>query len=153
MNKLVIGLGALVLILATALVTVLATGMMNKGGAAAEVQEVKEKPNPFAEAKYKELKPEFIVNFGPKARPAYLMIDVSVSSKDEEALKALDQHMPVVRDRLLSLFADQKAAELQTSEAKEKLREQALACIQEVMTERYGSKGVDEVFFTRFVMQ
>ncbi len=154
MNKLVIGLGALVLILATALVTVLATGMMNKGAPPpAEAAAPAEKPNPFAEAKYFELKPEFVVNFGPKARPRYMMIDVSVSTKDDKAIEALKKHMPVVRDKLLSLFGDQNAAALQSSEVKEKLRGETLACIQDVMKERYGSPAIDEVFFTRFVTQ
>jgi len=83
----------------------------------------------------------------------YLMIDVSASTKEEEAVAALKQHMPVIRDKLLTLFGEQKAAELKTADAKEKLRGEALACIQSVMEERYGSTGVDEVLFTRFVMQ
>ena len=153
MNKLVIGLGALVLILATALVTVLATGMMNKEAPEAAAAVPAEKPNPFAEAKYFELKPEFVVNFGAKARPRYMMIDVSVSTKDDKAIEALKKHMPVVRDKLLSLFGDQNAAALQSSEAKENLRGETLACIQDVMKERFGSAAIDEVFFTRFVTQ
>ena len=154
MNKLVIGLGALVLILASALVTVIATGMFSKGGNAAQevvVQEVK--VNPFEAVQYLQLEPEFIVNFGANAKPKYLMIDVSASTKEEAAVAALKQHMPVIRDKLLTLFGEQKAAELKTAEAKEKLRGEALACIQSVMEERYGSTGVDEVLFTRFVMQ
>lgn len=154
MNKLVIGLGALVLVLASALITVVATGMFSKGGGGDEQLVAEEdKVNPFEAVQYLQLEPEFIVNFGANAKPRYLMVDVSASTKEEEAITAIKQHMPVIRDKLLTLFGEQKAAELKTAEAKEKLRGEALASIQLVMEERYGSAAVDEVLFTRFVMQ
>ena len=154
MNKLVIGLGALVLILASALVTVIATGMFSSGGGATEEVVVEEeKVNPFEAVQYLPLEPEFIVNFGANSKPKYLSVDVSASTSDEEVIAALKQHMPVIRDKLLTLFGEQNASELKSADAKEKLRGEALASIQSVMEERFGSTGVDEVLFTRFVMQ
>lgn len=154
MNKLVIGLGAALLVTLSVLVTVLLTGG-NSGspdGNTAEA-EVAEPENPFKEVKYVDLKPKFDVNFGANSRPKYMVLEMSASSLDQAAIDALEQHMPVIRNSLLMLFGSQDASTLQTTEGKEALREKALTVVQDIMQERFGSKGIDDVFFTRLVMQ
>ncbi len=151
-QMIMIGGGAVVLAAATTLGTLFATGALNKQPAAQEVVQAPP-PNPFKETRYVELKPEFLVNFGPKSRPRYMSAEISVSTNDPEALAAIKQHMPVIRNNLLMLFGQQNAAELQTPEGKEKLRKAALAAVQAVMKERYGKEGVDDLFFTKLVMQ
>ncbi|HHJ19484.1 MAG TPA: hypothetical protein ENJ84_06605 [Gammaproteobacteria bacterium] len=154
MNKLVIGLGAALLVTLSALVTVLLTGGNSGGGEGdAAAAQVAEPENPFKEAKYFDLKPQFDVNFGANSHPKYMVLEMSASSKDQAAIDALQQHMPVIRNSLLMLFGSQDAQSLQTTEGKEALREKALACIQGIMEERFGDKGIDDVFFTRLVMQ
>ena len=51
------------------------------------------------------------------------------------------------------LFSSQKPDDLQTREGKERLREQALKEIQHIVEGYTGKPGVEEVFFTSFLMQ
>ncbi len=131
--------------------TLFATGALDKQPAEQVVQAPP--PNPFKETQYLQLAPEFLVNFGPKSRPRYMSAEISVSTNDPEALAAIKQHMPVIRNNLLMLFGQQDAASLQTPEGKEQLRKAALAEVQKVMKERFGKEAVDDLFFTKLVMQ
>jgi flagellar FliL protein len=71
--------------------------------------------------------------------------------KTVEALKAAD---PIIRNDLLMLFSNQKAADLATNDGKEKLRAAALAAVRKVLAQNDGKpEKVDAVLFTTFVMQ
>jgi len=127
------------------------------GGGSQPAQAVAEAPppapeNPYKKAQYIKMKP-FIVTLARRKRPNMLQIDMSASTTDAEAAAAFEQHMPVIRNNLLMLLNAQEIKDLQTNEGKEKLREQALETVQEIMKERFGSEGIDEIFFTKFVMQ
>ncbi|MGV6858116.1 MAG: flagellar basal body-associated FliL family protein [bacterium] len=104
-------------------------------------------------AEYYTFSPEFLGNFPGKRRPRHIQIEMSVSTFDPMVIPALEKHMPVLRDRLNTLMNSQDREKLQTPEGKEELRTAALDCIQDVMIERYGNKGIDEVFFNTFVME
>lgn len=152
-NKIIIGMLALLLVLVSVTLSVVINGMVNKPVVPGEAEAAVEEVNPFKEAKYLKLEPEFIVSFRTKTRPNTLMLEVSASTTNDEALAAMQQHMPAIRNNLLMLLDSQDPKALQLPEAKETLRQETLASLQEVMTERFGEAGVDDVFFTRFVMQ
>ena len=120
--------------------------------AEATVQAVTPVENPYMKAQYIKMKP-FIVTLATRSRPNMLQIDMSASTTDGDAAAAFEQHMPVIRNNLLMLLNAQDVKALQTNEGKETLREKALETVREIMKERYGSEGIDEVFFTKFVMQ
>lgn len=120
--------------------------------AAAEAAPAALEPKP-ADAIYFEFRPEFVVNFEGNSRPRYMQANLVAVSYDTDAIEALELHMPLVRNNLLLLFAEQKSESLKSREGKEALLEKALAVVQEVMTEQYGKEGIDNVYFTRLVMQ
>jgi len=78
---------------------------------------------------------------------------VQVMTRDPEVAQAIEAHMPVIRNNLVMLFSGQKYEEVATREGKERLRQQTLAEIQKVLEERIGKPGVEDVYFTAFVMQ
>jgi len=102
---------------------------------------------------YYNFQPEFVVNFGAKSRPKFLMIEVSAATYDEDVLDLLDKHTPALRNELLMLFGSQSSEHIATTEGKKELREKILDSIQTVMDEHYGDEAIYDVFFTRFVMQ
>lgn len=102
---------------------------------------------------YYALKPAFVVNFQYKTRTRYLQADLALLIRDPEISKALDTHMPLIRNNLVLLLSNQDFETLQTPEGKEALREQALVKVQEVLQEETGKPGVEQVLFTSFVMQ
>jgi len=102
---------------------------------------------------YIPIKPPFIVNFQARGRQRFLQVDVSLMSRDNEAINAVQMHMPLIRNALVLLFGSQSYAELQLAEGKESLRQDALMEVQKIMEKEIGRPGIEEVFFTSFVMQ
>lgn len=102
---------------------------------------------------YLDLTPEFIVNFEDQNRVAYLQLDLQVMTRDAEVLKALETHKPRVRAELLMLLSTQKFEALRTREGKEKLAEDIKSSLNEILKKETGKEGLEEVYFTSFIMQ
>ena len=102
---------------------------------------------------YHEFTPELVVNFQGDASPRYMQLAITAVTADEAAVVALQLHAPAIRNDLLLLFSGMEAAPLTTREGKEGMRARALATIREIMKDRYGQEAVDDIYFTRFVMQ
>jgi flagellar FliL protein len=151
--------GALLLIGAAVGGTLFFTGAFNKDATAAENAEgaVAEseaaKPPQPREVFYYNFQPEFVVNFGAKARPKFLMLEVVASTHDEKVLDVIEKHMPVIRNDLLLLFAAQDSTFLGSTEGKNELRQQTYEAISNALEKHYGPDAIEEVFLTRFVMQ
>lgn len=102
---------------------------------------------------YVDLAPAFTVNFQDNRGPRFLQVAVEVMTRGPEVKELLKQHMPVIRSQLVLLFSSQSSDELATREGKEKLIQQTLETIQQVLEKETGKKGIDAVYFTSFVMQ
>lgn len=102
---------------------------------------------------YYPLKPPIIVNFQARGRQRFLQADLTLMTRDESVIRAIEVHMPMIRNSLILLFGGQVYEELQTAEGKALFQEQALAEVQRLMTQEIGKPGVEQVLFTNFVMQ
>ncbi len=149
-QMLMIGIGAVALVgISVGISSVLLKPAPVEPAAAAAVAE--EEP---LEVFYQNLMPEFVVNYGPRGRKQYLMVDVAVATTDSKVLAVLETHMPEIRNDLLLLFSTIGDGEdLYTEEGKQALREDALATVNGVVEKHYEPDRIDELFFTRFVMQ
>lgn len=114
---------------------------------------VPDQPPPALETFYFAFKPEFIVNFPAQGRAQYFMAELSVSTQEEEVLDVLETHQPELRNDLLMLFGNQDANLVTSVEGKTRLREETLAAVQAVVEKHYGRAAINDVFFTRFVVQ
>lgn len=103
---------------------------------------------------YEELTPAFVVNFNNNGgRQRYMQVSVALMSRDQAALEALKQHMPLLRNRLVMLFSSQDFATLSSPVGQEMLRQQATASVQELAHKELGKLAVEQVLFTNFVLQ
>ncbi len=129
----------------------------DSGSADAEqvTQEVKKKEAIYIKIRTSGGKPYFIANFTTEKFGAqrFLQVFVEARTRDSKVADAVKKHMPLVVHSLTTLFAAQTLADMQTAEGKERLRIQAADKIKEIMQAEIGEPGVDEVFFTNFVMQ
>ena len=95
----------------------------------------------------------FRFNVPGAARDRFVEIRVQLlvrgSDNEEEAKK----HIPLIESTLLSTFSLANADDLATSAGKASLKQKALAEVQKVLSEISGSKIVEKVLFTGFVMQ
>ncbi len=102
---------------------------------------------------YYPLKPPIIVNFNARGRQRYLQAELTLMTREEDVIAAIELHMPMIRNGLVLLFGGQSYEQLQTAEGKEILRQEALAEIQRLLEQEIGKPGVEQVLFTNFVMQ
>lgn len=103
---------------------------------------------------YEVLAPAFIVNFSNDGgRQRYMQVSVALMSRDQAALDALKEHMPLLRNQLVMLFSSQEFATLATPVGQEMLRQKATASVQELAQKEIGKLAIEQVLFTNFVLQ
>jgi flagellar FliL protein len=128
------------------------TGALSKEPDSAAAGPVEEAPLP-EEILYHNVQPEFVVNFPGKSRVKFLMIEMSVATRDEEVLTVLSDHDPELRNSLLLLLSEQDSEALKTVEGKQALQKSAIERIEEVVGKYYRNDRVLDVLITRLVMQ
>jgi len=105
-------------------------------------------------AMYFPIKPAFVVNFQSRGRQRFLQTDVTVLTREPEVFAAIQQHPPLIKNRLVMILGGGIYQELQTNEGKELMRQQAHQGVQAIITEETGNEdGVEQILFTNFVMQ
>ncbi|SFD08771.1 flagellar FliL protein [Thiohalospira halophila DSM 15071] len=120
-------------------------GSSGGGGEAEQAQESQE-------THYIEMGDPFTVNVnGGGAR--FMQVGIQVMSRDPKAGDAVETHMPVIRDRINTILGSQNAEQVRTTEGKQQLRKAILEDMRKVLEERYGKPAIEEVYFTKFVIQ
>ena len=103
---------------------------------------------------YIALEPAFVVNFaGESGGSRFMQVTIQVMTRDPEAEKAVTTHMPVIRNSIVLLLSSLSVDDVAGIEGKEKLRAEVLEKIREILKERTGKPGVEEIYFTSFVIQ
>lgn len=103
---------------------------------------------------YLDMTPSFIVSYPYQGRQRYLQANLSVMSREQAALDAVIEHMPIIRHNLLNLFTAQmlEVAESPNSGI-EGLRDLATTEVKAILHHEIGRDGIEEVLFTSFVTQ
>lgn len=113
-----------------------------------------EKASPHKEpALYDALEPAFLANYLVGGKQHYLQLSVTVLAREQSAIDGMRTHMPLVRNRIVLLLSGETFEGLQTEEGRIQLQQKLLAAIQEILQKETGKPGIEQVFFTNFVMQ
>lgn len=129
-------------------------GVFDQGGEKeASEEKTEQRSQPVGDPQYIPMKPPFTVNFGSSGGARFMQVEVQLMTYDKEAVKAIEKHQPVLRDRILRVLGNQEEESVRTAEGKEQMRAEVLKVIQKVMEERYGAAAIEEVYFTSFVIQ
>ncbi|GAB2533068.1 flagellar basal body-associated FliL family protein [Rhodanobacter koreensis] len=102
---------------------------------------------------YLPMDPAFVVNFRDDDSLRYLQVGVTLMSHDPDAIAAAKNADPVIRDALVSLFSSKDYSIISDPAGRQKLQQQALAAVREIVQKRLGRPGIDALYFTSFVMQ
>lgn len=102
---------------------------------------------------YEDIHPAFTVNFKDGSKKKFMQVYMVAMFYDMEARDSFVMHIPVVRNNMLMLLGGRDSDDLMSVDAKEQLRKEALATAQAVMQERYGENIVEDIYFTKLVMQ
>lgn len=101
---------------------------------------------------YLEMKPKFTVNLAEPKK--YLRVDVQLMVEGAKAIEKVKKHFPAIRHGLIMLFSGKAAANLQTMEQREALREDALKVVEDTLEKHAKNKdGLRDLFFTEFLVQ
>ncbi|KAF7787087.1 MULTISPECIES: flagellar basal body-associated protein FliL [Pseudoalteromonas] len=95
----------------------------------------------------------FVFNVPGASRDRIVQIKVQLLVRGDVNEEVAKKHIPLIEGTLLSVFSTTTADELSTSAGKETLRLGALDKVQAAMESVEGSKVVERVLFTGFVMQ
>lgn len=97
----------------------------------------------------------FTINFlkqsGDKMR--FLQIKVALKSHDPAILHSAKTHLPMIQDALRLLFTDQSYTTISTVAGRKLLQAQALERIRSLLEKETGSNKLEQVYFTRFILQ
>ena len=155
MNKIIlIVLVVIVLILGGALAFVLLKDNSATEQTSVQQEAVMQSAGPsHAPALYQPMAPAFVVNFENPKQAKFMQITVEVMARDQAVLDKVTNHDPKLRNNLILLFGSVSFDEVNSRAGKEALRQKALEEINRVLEEETGSGGVEEVLFTKLVMQ
>jgi flagellar FliL protein len=102
---------------------------------------------------YVELGEPFVVNFVEAAQIRYLQVKIEAMTRDQVVADAVKANLPQIRNNLVMMFSGLDYGSLTTAEGKQKIRDQALTEVQNIVKDETGNSGVEAVYFTSFVMQ
>jgi flagellar FliL protein len=97
--------------------------------------------------------PPLVASLEDKGSIRFLQVTVELMARDEKVIADVKTHMPVIRNNLLMMLGGQTVGALTNREEKEKLRKQSLAEVQKIMKANTGEPGVEDLYFTSFVVQ
>lgn len=104
---------------------------------------------------YVSMTPPFVGNYaldgGPKLR--VYKADIALRVTGPEAQAAVKHNDPLIRNKLVALFTQQTVDSMSSAEAKEKLRQEALKQVQQVMIDEEGKPVVEDLLFNNFIVQ
>ena len=108
-----------------------------------------------AKVSYITLSPPFVGNYGldGSSKLKVYKADISLRVSGAEAAKAVKANDPLIRNQLVGLFTQQTSETLGSVEAKEKLRQEALKQIRQVMSDETGKPMVDDLLFNNLIVQ
>lgn len=102
---------------------------------------------------YVPLDPAFVVNVNDGKRIRHMQIKLQVKLKDAKFASFIEEHNPAIRNALIMLLSGQEVSMLKTAAGKQKLMDEALAAIQQVLKENIGNTGINAVYFTDLIVQ
>jgi flagellar FliL protein len=122
-------------------------------GTASEMAATSEPSAELGSALYVPMPRPFRFNVPGAARDRFVEIRVQLLVRGSDNEEAAKKHVPLIESTLLAVFSQSNADDLATSAGKTSLKQKSLSEVHKMMTEVEGSKIVEKVLFTGFVMQ
>lgn len=108
----------------------------------------------LAPAIYTPLDPPLLANFSEDdGTTHYLQLGLEAMARDQDSIDAIKQHAPALRNAFLLLLSGESYKDIATREGKEQLRATMLEQAQKILRRNTGKPGVEELYFTSFVVQ
>jgi len=96
---------------------------------------------------------KFTVNFGGREASHFMQVEMQAMTHDSSIQEVIEKNMPVIRNRIILILSSQTLDSVTSLEGKDNLREQILLAVQEILQKQVNKTGIEEIYFTNFVMQ
>jgi flagellar FliL protein len=93
------------------------------------------------------------VNLRSDSEEQFLQVAMTLSVKEQADADQIKLYMPEVRNRMLLLLSSKAGSEILTPEGKQKLSEEIIATLKKPFAPNTKQQGINNVFFTSFVVQ
>ena len=104
-------------------------------------------------AQYFSFDPPLVVNFDDTQAVRFLQLQIDVMAREEKVIEAVKANAPAIRNNLLMLMNNRDYKTLMTREGKEALRQECLKEVQRILKKETGADGVEDLYFSSFVVQ
>ncbi|ABE56909.1 flagellar basal body-associated protein FliL [Shewanella denitrificans OS217] len=96
---------------------------------------------------------KFIISIPGDKYPHYLLLELALKSNNPKLKSVLDEADPLIRNSLMKMFSRKSFEQLNSTEQLDSLQNEALMHIVKVLVEHKFPSDIDEVLFTRMVIQ
>lgn len=151
MKNIALGAGVVVLVVGGQIASPIIQKMISGEQPAAETAEVAPLADLDKPAIYHSLYPPMVANF--KGGKHFAKVGIDVVTRDTAMEMKLKEHDPALRNSLILYFSDADYEKTKTREGIEELRAGALKEVQTLLTEMTGEPGIDQLYFTTFIVQ
>ncbi|AFL73235.1 flagellar basal body-associated FliL family protein [Thiocystis violascens] len=102
---------------------------------------------------YLAIEPSLVVNLAGERKTRYLRVEIQCYLDTAQDAERVTLHMPLIRDRLITLLGGRDADQIMSTEARDRLRAELLEKLRETLTEVAGAPTIRELYFTGFIIQ
>lgn len=99
------------------------------------------------------LYPDMLVNFTVDGKAHFLKVSIDVMSRNEVAIKGVEEYHPVMRNNILKLFQQVDYKTVHGPTGMESMQAIALEEIKRILKSYSVNNEIEGVFFTSFVVQ
>jgi len=97
--------------------------------------------------------PALVGNYSSGMKMKFYKADISLKVTGSEAEDKVKYHEPLIRNQLVLLFSQQTDETLGSMDSKEKLRQEALKQVQQVLEQEEGKPYVEDLLFNNLILQ
>ncbi|WP_371133372.1 flagellar basal body-associated FliL family protein [Pseudomonas sp.] len=120
---------------------------------AQEKKEEAEGENAAPKIIYVGIVPALVGNYSSGMKMKFYKADISLKVTGSEAEEKVKYHEPLIRNQLVMLFSQQTDETLGSMDAKEKLRQEALKQVKQVLEQEEGKPYVEDLLFNNLILQ
>ncbi len=104
-------------------------------------------------AQYVAIDPPFVVNITDGQSLRFMQVTAQFKVANADSANAINTHISAIRHSILMLLGDQTVRDVYTTRGKEKLRQQCLAEAKKVLSAYTDTNGIENIYFTSFIIQ
>jgi len=120
---------------------------------AQEKKEEAEGENAAPKIIYVGIVPALVGNYSSGTKMKFYKADISLKVTGSEAEEKVKYHEPLIRNQLVQLFSQQTDESLGSMDSKEKLRQEALKQVKQVLEQEEGKPYVEDLLFNNLILQ